>query len=809
MSLSSADDSGRRPAGMWSSLARSRVERIFADVSHPPRVAVIGPAGSDKSPMLEWIDAGMHPDAVAAGRTRVVDDAHLLSDHEVAALSEDLDDASVGMVLAARPWPRSEALRQLMRRLEQSAPAIVVGRLDAEDVAATLRADGRSMDQACIVSLVTLASSITWLVKESLIAHGDGPCDDPTHARVTRAMSEVVAERLATVDPEIAHIVRRSALGDRFSAGDDPDEQSIARGYAEGFLLRNGAVAPIVRIAALSTTPVSLLVTLLADHDAGTPPLDVVRSLGDVADPRLAQALIVHADAAAADDLPRALELYEAARDAGADPLQTAVRMSRLAWDRGELNHAAALLDAVELVEDHPDHDDAVDLAGSVWSARGYPDVSAATYGAHDLRAPVVRSHAAVAALAAGDAGPVRERAASSDDLPTTLSVSVRLLMRALRASISDRPDAAIDDAIRASDTYAESGHDGPAPEVPAVVAAVIAINLGELDTARGMLADALLTGHGGAWARPRLLLWDAWTAVHAQRPDECAARLAEVDAAIAPLGPRDIVVRDAVLLAFVRRYGVPGELQSLWERVREDVRGVEPDLFSLLPLYEFLITAADFDDTHLLERVGDGIDALLARLGEPALWTAEARWTAFQQAILVDDLDGADQRARALRELPPTTAVARAVASAATEWLRARRDEALDIGRVVEAATELAAVGFAWDAARLAHLAAAGTEHRKVAARLIALAAELHPNAERSPDVTPLRSARIGDVLSAREREVAALVIAGRTYAEIGEAMFISPRTAEHHIARMRRRLGATSRTDLIAKLRSIVEAG
>ena len=57
--------------------------------------------------------------------------------------------------------------------------------------------------------------------------------------------------------------------------------------------------------------------------------------------------------------------------------------------------------------------------------------------------------------------------------------------------------------------------------------------------------------------------------------------------------------------------------------------------------------------------------------------------------------------------------------------------------------------------------------------------------------------------VLSERELEVARLVLQGKTYAEIGETIFISPRTAEHHIAHIRRRLGATSRSDLIAKLR------
>ena len=68
-------------------------------------------------------------------------------------------------------------------------------------------------------------------------------------------------------------------------------------------------------------------------------------------------------------------------------------------------------------------------------------------------------------------------------------------------------------------------------------------------------------------------------------------------------------------------------------------------------------------------------------------------------------------------------------------------------------------------------------------------------------------RRASEGVVLSERELDVARLVLQGKTYAEIGETIFISPRTAEHHIAHIRRRLGATSRSDLIAKLRVVVE--
>ena len=56
---------------------------------------------------------------------------------------------------------------------------------------------------------------------------------------------------------------------------------------------------------------------------------------------------------------------------------------------------------------------------------------------------------------------------------------------------------------------------------------------------------------------------------------------------------------------------------------------------------------------------------------------------------------------------------------------------------------------------------------------------------------------------MSQREREVAHLVLAGLTYKEIGDRLFISAKTVEHHIARMRQRLGCGSRSDLLARLR------
>jgi non-specific serine/threonine protein kinase len=59
---------------------------------------------------------------------------------------------------------------------------------------------------------------------------------------------------------------------------------------------------------------------------------------------------------------------------------------------------------------------------------------------------------------------------------------------------------------------------------------------------------------------------------------------------------------------------------------------------------------------------------------------------------------------------------------------------------------------------------------------------------------------------LTAREQEVLALIVAGQTDREIGESLFISPRTAQVHVARILGKLGVTSRT---AAVTAAIRAG
>jgi DNA-binding CsgD family transcriptional regulator len=196
---------------------------------------------------------------------------------------------------------------------------------------------------------------------------------------------------------------------------------------------------------------------------------------------------------------------------------------------------------------------------------------------------------------------------------------------------------------------------------------------------------------------------------------------------------------------------------------------------------------------------------ALVERLGSP-VWSAHVHWAGIQQGILLSRPAELTPYARALVAAGHGSRVAAAMARAGRVWT-AVLGGSVDPDAVESAADALAEVGLAWDGARLAGHGASRTDDRRIAARLLARARELHPtDATRRPAGGDQPATAADDLLSERELEVARLVVQGRTYAEIGAAIFISPRTAEHHIAHIRRRLGATSRSDLIGKLRALL---
>ncbi|WP_261165284.1 LuxR C-terminal-related transcriptional regulator [Microbacterium sp. Marseille-Q6965] len=798
-------------------IARAQIENLDSDDA-PVRLVVVGTAGSGKTKLLRRLSSQLtargravatvtDADEIAgapADTVLLLDDAHLTGADTLAAAAKRLDDPRAELVVSMRPWPRHPVLQRVTAELERARPAVVLGNLSLADVTAHLAAAGRSIPQRCLDSILEATGHLTWLVSQALAAHDDEHCPgDGRHDEIAEALRELIAHRLDSIDPELRAAVEAVCLGNP----SDADAEKALAGYARGLLLRGGRPAPLLRDTVRATVPIERLARLYTE--AGSDGDGRVGELiGLIRDSRVATALLMDGDRTLPRDPARADELYRGAGEAGADARLVALKRAHAAWALGQIDAAGAHIDGLGIEPGGPLSEEALGVAGAVWAARGDMRMSAATLRADAPRSPEALARATIAAVAAGDAAALDELTPSSTvaTIPTALVVSLEHLVRGLRTSLTDRGRACLGDLVRATEMYTASRATTELPEVPAVIAALAAVNLGELRIAQSLLDAAIRDGHGGRWARNHLLLWRAWIAVQREHPDEAEAALTRLAASGHPLCPRDALMADAVRVALARRYADSAALTVAWRRAREGIVRAQFDLFSFIPLGEFAVTAARLGEFEEVAPHLDDALALVHRLGDPAVWAPTLHWAGVHANILANRPDHLAPHARALLTAAHVSPLAEVMAHAGRVWT-AVLTGSLDADAIERAATELAGVGLAWDGARLAGYAANRTDDRRVSARLLACARQLHPRSKPAgstePDAPTNEQPRDEGVLSIREREVARLVLEGKTYAEIGASIFISPRTAEHHIARIRRRLGATSRSDLIAKLR------
>jgi DNA-binding NarL/FixJ family response regulator len=147
---------------------------------------------------------------------------------------------------------------------------------------------------------------------------------------------------------------------------------------------------------------------------------------------------------------------------------------------------------------------------------------------------------------------------------------------------------------------------------------------------------------------------------------------------------------------------------------------------------------------------------------------------------------------------------------TAARHWAAVLAGEVVP-DAVVAATDDLHAAQLPWEASRLAGQAAIRTGDPAAARRLLERARDLsEPERAGAAAAVPgtagadLRTAVGG--LSEREVTVARLVLAGSTHREIGAQLYIAPKTVEHHVARIRSKLGAGTRAELLAMLREML---
>ncbi|WP_224387546.1 helix-turn-helix transcriptional regulator [Pseudonocardia sp. ICBG1293] len=838
------------------------VRAVAEDPAAPRLVAVTGPAGAGKSTVLReltrtWADAGAGQDVT------VVDDAHELGDDELSELRGRAGLPDARLVVAFRPWLRSRALARLGATLAAAAPPLVLGALDAAGIAArAARVVGvRISDEA--VRVVAERSAGSPVLVDRLLAHGRVGGPVPPH------LAEQIGYAVDAEDPRVVELVTALALGapvdgevlvpllgisDAAGVGVGAEiaelDELSGRAIAAGLCTPDGRVVPLVA-ESIRTRVAPARRAELRRHlaeielDRGGSVLAVARTLrgSGATGERTAAVFTAAAAEAARAESPDAVRFYAEAVAAGAPPLTVAAPRAQAHLVAGDLDGALGHADSVLSATDAVEAEDAVragSVAAAVLARRGLLARSAELYrwtaAVSGERPPAAAVPVLVGTGALEEARAVVETGGTgfvAGRAPTLVDGADDLTARGVLDSVEGSPTAALSGLARAAGLLETAHGAALLPDTPAALAALVAVHTGEFDVAASVLDRALHTGLGGAPARARHRLLLGWIALLRGATGTASERLAAVDAGDGPLEPRDEFLAAALQVAIARRQSDLGGLMRSWTRARQAIVRHPVDLYVLQPLGE-LVTAASRlrEESWVAPHLAEA-DALLDRLGRPALWAAPLHWARLQAAVLTDDVEAARARSGELQSAACGSRFAHAMATAAPHWVGVLEDR-VDAAEVEAAARGLHAVGLSFDGGRLAGQAALRTGDRRAVSALLACARALQaagtdlrsgsdPGPAEGPGPEPEERAAaaaapapapaevapeqpVSGLLSERELEVAELVVQGRTQREIGEALFISAKTVEHHVARMRQRLGVGGRSELLDELRRIL---
>ncbi|MFJ6669889.1 LuxR C-terminal-related transcriptional regulator [Actinosynnema sp. NPDC091369] len=765
------------------------------------RLGVVAPGGYGKSTVLREVARAFED---AGAPATLVDDAHLLPDTELAALRSLVERGTENVVVAYRPWPRSRALAALAESLGRARPALMLEPFTREQVRAVLPASARGL--------------VDYVHQQT----GGVPRFVRRLAGLTAAEvpPEVVASFRADLDwldadvqkyllaAEAGAALRLDLLGGLLGVDADGVGDVIEAGRATGLVAADGTLLPVARlaVAALSRTDRRIAVRQrLAELQlrSGGPVLDLVRPLVGVGDqpgaagPGMAQAFRAAADEALATDPALAARLLAAIGTAGPE---VAVRRAVASAMAGDLDAAMRLADQVISSGDTAHRGAAAEVAAIALAHRGQ-----LARGTELHRWSPSSTSSAFAVI--GQVGTGRLPTAPLPVAPPTmLDGGASLMAQGVVESVTSSATTALSTLVRAAGLLEPAGRAVLLPDTPAALAALVALHSGEPGVAESVLDRAMATSSGGALMVVRHRLLRAWIAMQRGNLAQARETLVALRKAGRPLEPRDWLFAVALEIGVARRNSDVATLKRTWEQACEAVLRHPVDLFTFLPLGEFATAAARLRDQHRLAPHLTAARNLLRDLGDPCLWAVPLHWSALHAAIIAEETSVAEEHAASLAACRDRSRYAAVVSAAAESWLDVVAGK-VDADQVEESARGLQAVGQWWDAARLAGQAAIRTSDRQAMVRLLDCARLLQGRSatttRKQPE--PVAEADAGK-LSDREREVAELVVGGLTYKQVGDRLFISAKTVEHHVARIRQRLGCTSRAELLDQLRQIV---
>jgi DNA-binding CsgD family transcriptional regulator len=735
----------------------------------------------------------------------VVDDAHDLDDQSIRALAT-LVERGRPVVVAHRPTSRA-AIGALDDVIERRGVVTRLGPLDEAELGAALATSrGGAVDSDVVAEVHRRSAGLPGMALALLDGSGvllDEP--DPVAVRVDAELRRAgepvrqVAEVLAMASRPPDDVVCRTAD----VAGADLPSISAALDRAGLTGAESLELVPAVQVAvrgSLSSADRRSVHRRLAQAllDRGGEAIEAAEHLlaaGATGD----EAAEVYARAG--DDLrfsrpEEALRWYEEAVAGGAPG-------SRVAAGRAEAAaFAGSRVDAEVLGPDDPPADRARLLAvrAAESSREGRLERSHQLYGQIEghpqLTADATAALAATALVGLGRLDEARERSRPPADPLDARADVARFLGEAVISHSTD-PQSSAPLFVEAAEALERVDLDMVLPESPHALAALCLSLSGDLMAAEALLQRAVVGTPAGPAFDPRHRLLMAWVHLRSARYELPTRELADIDPE--PLDSRDRLLHAAIGAGLARRSGDVPALRAAWADAEPALlRGVG-DLFHLEPLAELILASARLRHRERAQPVIDALSEAVGRVGEARAWTIPSAWLQVQLAVEDEDVDAARAATAIINDIVPATAAQEALRAVAGIWCGLLEDR-VQPEEVVEVASELAAAHLPWEASRVAGQAAVRVRDQATARRLLEQARTFHHD----PD-SPTGAVASDAGLTSREVDVGRYVLDGLTYREIGAQLYISPKTVEHHVARIRRKVQASTRAEMLAALRDL----
>jgi DNA-binding CsgD family transcriptional regulator len=815
------------------------LDAVDADPHAPMTVGIQAPGGYGKSALLHELAAiyrrAGHPvvdgwpeyvPAPVPGAVLLVDDAHLLDESWLRELRRWLGAGPARLAVAYRPCPRPPALVELTELLRRDRPPLLLAPYTEQRTAARLCSIyGHEPEPALVAFVHAQTGGIPRFVERlaAALRPEPAPAPAPDGYRAPRSAVLQFEAEVADLPADVRRLLLAIAAGvalpvDLLGAllDTDPDgvDEILAAARASGLLGPDDRLPPIAERAVTALSPASQRIAVwqrLAElqRGRGAPVLPLVRSLltPGVGGENAALTIEAAAEEALADQPSLAADLFAAAAAAGRP---TAARQAFAAALAGDLDSALRLADRLIGAADADDRRDGAMVTATALAHRGQLSRSAELYRWSNTRSSA--AFAAIGSIGTGHPteldGPAQQP--STDGPPTLLTSAALLTARGVRETLAGPPTAALSTLVQAAALLEPAGRTVLLPDSPAALAALVALHCGELDIGERVLDRAIDAGLGGVLMSRRHRLLQAWIQMVRGRT---AAANESLRAVTGPLESRDLLFSSALEMGIARRNSDLPALQRAWGQAREALVRHPVDLFSFLPLGEITNAAARLGELNRLDPYLREAYALLDQLGAPALWATPLRWSGLHAAIIAEQPAVADEHVAALTANAGYSRYSAVMGAAAESWVEVLRGIVEPV-RVEAAARGLHDVGLGWDGARLAGQAAIRTADRRAMTALLDCARMLQGRPTGHKGATPpagTSTAPVADAITApsesrlsdREQEVADLVLSGLTYKQIGDRLFISAKTVEHHVARMRQRLNCANRGELLNRLR------